>query len=98
MTATTSPGLAPERSIGARPSIVPSTVLVTTPGPILVSPPAIPVPQNSAHWLMPLIMSYAACESRSPGRASAERRAVGLAPMAAMSLKLTAAAYHPNCS
>ena len=57
----------------------PSAVVVTTPGPTLVSPPAIPVPQNSAHWLIPLIMS-------------------GRAPIAARSLKLTAAEYQPNCS
>ena len=57
VTATTSPGRAPERSIGGLPSMAPRAVVDTTPGPGLVSPPAIPVPQNSAHWLMPLMMS-----------------------------------------
>ena len=57
VTATTSPSFAPERSMGFLPSISPRAVLVTTPGPIFVSPPAIPVPQYSAHWLMPLMMS-----------------------------------------
>lgn len=98
VTATTSPGLAPERSIGLLPSMDPSAVVVTTPGPTLVSPPAIPVPQNSAHWLIPLIMSYAAWTSRSPGRTSDARIPVGRAPIAARSLKLTAAEYQPNCS
>ncbi len=32
------------------------------------------------------------------GRAREAMKPVGLAPMAARSLKLTAAAYHPNCS
>ncbi len=76
----------------------PIAVVVTPPGPDLVSPPAIQVPQTSAHWLTPLMMSYAAWASRSGGSASAARIPVGLAPMAARSLKLTAAAYHPNCS
>lgn len=98
VTATMSPSFAPVRNMGLLPSMDPSAVPATTPGPIFVSPPAMPVPQNSAHWLMPLIMSYAACESRSPGSARADRSPVGLAPMAARSLKLTAAAYHPNCS
>ena len=98
VTATTSPGLAPERSIGFLPSMDPSAVVVTTPGPTLVSPPAIPVPQNSAHWLIPLIMSYAAWASRSPGRTSDASIPVGRAPIAARSLKLTAAEYQPNCS
>ena len=73
-------------------------VPVTMPGPTFVSPPTMPVPQNSAHWSMPLTMSYAAWASRSNGRASAARSPVGLAPIAARSLKFTAAAYHPNCS
>lgn len=98
VTATTSPGLAPERSIGLLPSMDPIAVTVTTPGPGLVSPPAIPVPQNSAHWLSPLMMSYAACASRSHGSARDASRPVGRAPMAARSLRLTAPAYHPNCS
>lgn len=98
MTATTSPGLAPVRSMGFLPSMAPNAVLATIPGPVFVSPPAMPVPQNSAHWLIPLMMSYAAWASRSFGNASAARSPVGLAPMAARSLKLTAAAYQPNCS
>lgn len=57
VTQTTSPGLAPVRSIGLLPSMAPRAVVVTTPGPCLVSPPAMPVPQNSAHWLIPLMMS-----------------------------------------
>ncbi len=98
VTATMSPGLAPERSMGGLPSMVPRAVPQTIPGPGLVSPPAMPVPQNSQHWSMPLMMSYAAWASRSIGRAREAMKPVGLAPMAARSLKLTAAAYHPNCS
>ena len=98
VTATTSPGLAPDLSIGGLPSIVPRAVPATIPGPGFVSPPTMPVPQNSQHWSIPLMMSYADWESRSGGRASAARNPTGLAPMAARSLKLTAAAYHPNCS
>ena len=98
VTATTSPGLAPDLVMGWRPSMVPRAVPATIPGPVLVSPPTIPVPQNSQHWSMPLMMSYAAWASRSRGSASAARNPVGLAPMAARSLKLTAAEYHPNCS
>ena len=84
--------------MGGLPSMVPRAVPQTIPGPGLVSPPAMPVPQNSQHWSMPLMMSYAAWASRSRGRARAARKPVGLAPMAARSLKFTAAAYHPNCS
>ena len=98
VTATTSPGLAPDLVMGCRPSMVPRAVPATIPGPVFVSPPTIPVPQNSQHWSMPLMMSYAAWASRSRGRANAARNPVGLAPIAARSLKLTAAEYHPNCS
>lgn len=98
VTATTSPLFAPDLSIGCLPSMLPRAVPATIPGPVLVSPPTMPVPQNSQHWSMPLMMSYAAWASRSSGRASAARKPVGLAPMAARSLKLTAAAYQPNCS
>ena len=98
VTQTTSPGRAPLLSIGSLSSISPMAVPVTIPGPFLVSPPAIPVPQNSAHWSIPLMMSQAACNSRSSGSANAARNPTGLAPMAARSLKLTAAEYHPNCS
>ena len=84
--------------MGFLPSMVPIAVPATMPGPVLVSPPTIPVPQNSQHWSMPLMMSYAALESRSRGSASPARNPMGLAPIAARSLKFTAAAYHPNCS
>lgn len=98
VTATTSPGDAPLLSIGFLPSIEPRAVPATIPGPTLVSPPTIPVPQNSQHWSIPLMMSYAAWTSRSSGSARAARNPVGRAPMAARSLKFTAAAYQPNCS
>ena len=57
VTATMSPGRAPDLLMGGLPSIVPSAVPATIPGPVLVSPPTIPVPQNSQHWSMPLMMS-----------------------------------------
>ena len=57
VTATTSPGLAPVLSMGVLPSMVPTAVPATIPGPGLVSPPRIPVPQNSQHWSIPLMMS-----------------------------------------
>lgn len=98
VTATTSPGLAPDLSMGLMPSMVPRAVPQTIPGPVFVSPPAIPVPQNSQHWSMPLIMSYAAWASSVSGSASDAMKPIGSAPMAARSLKFTAAAYHPNCS
>ncbi len=57
VTATTSPTFAPDLSIGGLPSMVPRAVPHTIPGPTFVSPPAMPVPQNSQHWSIPLIMS-----------------------------------------
>ena len=57
VTATMSPGRAPDLSMGGLPSIVPSAVPQTIPGPDLVSPPTIPVPQYSQHWSIPLMMS-----------------------------------------
>ena len=70
----------------------------TIPGPGFVSPPTTSVLQNSQHWSIPLAMSRRSDSSISPGILMAVRSPTGRAPIAARSLKFTAAAVHPNCS
>jgi hypothetical protein len=95
--ATSSPGRAPERSTGGRPSRVPSAVTETTiRSPCTVSPPTRLTPSGSPSSASPRARSSAQAVGRSGGAASPTTIEVGRAPIAAMSARFCAAALRPT--
>ena len=98
-TAMTSPGRAPERSTGARPSSDPRAVTaIVRVSETVRSPPSTAQPGASAsHAARRPSASPSTNERRvSSGIASATNSAVGRAPIAAMSARLTAADFQPR--
>ena len=97
--ATRSPGRAPARVTGARPSSEPSAVTDTTSaGAAVRSPPTSPTPTVPASAHSPSASPDTTSNGVSGGQASPTSNAVGTAPMAAMSARLAAAAFRPTCS
>ena len=98
-TATTSPGRAPLRSTGSRPSRTPSAVTaIVRVSETVRSPPSTAQPGASASHAArrPSAMPSTNDSRVSSGIARATSSAVGRAPIAAMSARLTAAAFQPR--
>lgn len=91
--ASTSPGRAPERTTGARPPRSPSAVTaMVRVGLADMSPPTTLAPTVAASAANPSARPSAQLAWRSAGMQRATSRAVGVAPIAATSARLAAAA------
>src|SRR5690348_15742012 len=96
-TATRSPGLAPERRTGALPPRSPRPVTASrTRSARAVSPPITLAPARAHSAARPSVSSRAQLTGSSGGAASATSRPDGLAPIAAQSARLLAAALCPT--
>ncbi|CAM5695589.1 hypothetical protein SANTM175S_06079 [Streptomyces antimycoticus] len=97
VTATTSPGRAPDRVTGSwlrrSPRAVMATVMVS---PRTTSPPTTAAPATWHSSRIPSISSAGQVTGRSAGTTRPSSSAVGTAPMAAMSARFWAAALRPT--
>jgi hypothetical protein len=97
LSATTSPGWAPDRTTGAEPPSEPTTVTaMVSVGLPDVSPPTTTAPVRAASSASPSASSSAQATGRLGGAHRATTSAVGTPPIAAMSARLAAAARCPT--
>src|SRR6266536_2486762 len=86
-----------DESGGLRPDRSPSAVIaIRIASALLTSPPATEAPPRTDSCARPRTKSRAHCAGRSPGAAKPTSRAVGTAPIAAMSARFCAAALQPT--